>query len=205
MKGADYRGARGPVEDSRQLFDRPAVVQLEIQEMLRMEDRTVTRETFASIVREYSRAVFNIAYRIANDREDAMDITQTSFLKAYERLDTYDPSCKIFSWLYKIAVNEAINCVNRRKRLEPLGEDDAALDPGPEEECAQNETSRELQRALLDINLEYRTVVVLRHFQNLSYREIGDILDIPEKTVKSRLFTGRRLLKDVLLKQGYTP
>lgn len=173
--------------------------------MPRTEDRTVTKETFAWIVREYSRAVFNIAFRIANDREDAMDITQTTFLKAYERLDTYDPSHKIFSWLYKIAVNEAINCVNRRKRSEPLRDDDVALAPGPEEECAQNETSRELQRALLDINLEYRTVVVLRHFQDLSYREIGDILSIPEKTVKSRLFTGRRLLRDVLLKQGYTP
>ena len=170
-----------------------------------MEERTVTKETFASIVREYSRAVFNIAYRIANDREDAMDITQTTFLKAYERLNTYDPSHKVFSWLYKIAVNEAINCVNRRKRMEPLGEDDPALDPGPEEECAQNETSRELQHALRDIDLDYRMVVVLRHFQDLSYREIGDILDIPERTVKSRLFTGRRLLRDVLLKQGYAP
>ncbi len=165
----------------------------------------VTKESFAAIVRAHSRAIFNVAYRIANDYEDAMDITQTTFLKAYERLDTYDPSHKIFSWLYKIAVNEAINCVNRRKRSEPLGEDDPVSDPGPDDACAQNETSRQLQRALLGINVDYRTVVVLRHFQDLSYEEIGDILAIPVKTVKSRLFTGRRLLRDVLLKQGYAP
>jgi RNA polymerase sigma-70 factor (ECF subfamily) len=169
------------------------------------KDTEVTKESFASIVKAHSRAIFNVAFRIVNDYEDAMDITQTTFLKAYERLDSYDPSHKIFSWLYKIAVNEAIDCVNRRRRAEPLDDDDPAVEQGPDEMCAQNETSLQLQRALRELDLDCRTVLVLRHFQDLSYREIADILGIPEKTVKSRLFTGRQRLRDSLVKQGYAP
>ncbi len=163
------------------------------------------RETFEEAVHRYSKAIFNAAYRIVNDYEDAMDITQTTFVKAYERLNRYDPSHHIFSWLYKIAVHESINFAQRKRRMVPLEND---LDPAPDasdEACIQNETSERIQRALMTIPLDYRTIIVLRHFHDLSYAEIAAILDVPEKTVKSRLFTGRRLLRDSLLKAGYAP
>lgn len=168
------------------------------------ESPRIDRETFGAVVRRYGKALFNAAYRIVNDPEEAMDITQTAFIKAYERIDRYDPSHDVFSWLYKITVHEAINVARRRSRLVPLDEDLGAPG-GPDDDCIQNETSRRLQAALMTLSLDYRTVIVLRHFQNLTYREIAAMLDLPEKTVKSRLFSGRRLLRESLLKMGYAP
>ena len=93
----------------------------------------------------------------------------------------------------------------RKRRTVPLEND---LDPAPDTSdgaCIQNETSERIQKALATVPLDYRAVVVLRHFHDLSYSEIAVILDIPEKTVKSRLFTGRRMLRASLLQMGYAP
>jgi RNA polymerase sigma-70 factor (ECF subfamily) len=160
------------------------------------------RKAFESIVREYEKPIFNIAYRMTGNYEDAMDITQSVFVKAYEKFSTYDASRKLFSWLYKIAVNESINNINRGKRVQKLNPESAASQKGPEEHLSQVETGEQIQDALRALNLDYRLVLVLKHFLDLSYSEIGELLQIPEKTVKSRLFTGRQLLKDLLLKQG---
>lgn len=167
------------------------------------------KEAFGAIVDRYQKAIFNVAYRMVNDYEDAMDITQSAFIKAYENLDKYDPSHKFFSWLYRIAINESLNHLSKRKRLARL-----AYEPGDsrmygagvrsyEDPAEQSETDAVLQGALAQLKFDYRLVVILRHFLSLSYREIGEIIDVPEKTVKSRLFTGRQLLKEILVEQGY--
>ena len=167
------------------------------------------KEAFGAIVDRYQRAIFNVAYRMVNDYEDAMDITQSAFIKAYENLDKYDPSHKFFSWLYRIAINESLNHVSRRKRQTRL-----AYEPGdslrydgqvhsPADPVEESETDAMLQGALVQLKFDYRLVVILRHFLSLSYREIGEIIDVPEKTVKSRLFTGRQMLKEILVGQGY--
>lgn len=170
-----------------------------------MKASQMDREAFGAVVHRYGKAIFNVAYRIVSDYEDAMDITQTTFIKAYERLERYDPSHNIFNWLYKIAVHEAINAAKRNSRTVPLDDELRSSPETADEACIQNETSERLQDALMRIPLEYRTAVILRHFQDLSYAEIAAILDIPEKTVKSRIFSGRRMLRDSLLKMGYAP
>ena len=170
-----------------------------------MKEVKIDNKAFDSIVEEYGKAIFNAAFRIVNDYEDAMDITQNTFIKVYERLDRYDPSHDIFSWLYKIAVNEAITVARRRSRTVELDDETCLELRNPETEYVQNETSAHLQRALMELSLDYRTVLILRHFHGLSYEAIGGILGIPEKTVKSRLFAGRRLLRDSLLALGYAP
>jgi RNA polymerase sigma-70 factor (ECF subfamily) len=162
-------------------------------------------KAFDSIVEKCGEAIFNAAFRIVNDYEDAMDITQNTFIKVFERLDRYDPSHDIFSWLYKIAVNEAITVARRRNRTVELDDEMCLELRNPETEYVQNETSAHLQRALMELSLDYRTVLILRHFHGLSYEAMSGILGIPEKTVKSRLFTGRRLLRDSLLALGYAP
>jgi RNA polymerase sigma-70 factor (ECF subfamily) len=159
-------------------------------------------KTFERILEQYEKAVFNIAFRMINDYEDAMDITQATFVKVFEKFDTYDPSRKIFNWISKIAFNDCINYINRKKRSVRL-EGDVAVSGDPAETTYQSEISARLQRALMELNVDYRSVLILRHFNDLSYSEISDVLAIPVKTVKSRLFTGRRLLRDALLKQGY--
>jgi len=169
-----------------------------------MKGSKLDREAFGVVVQKYGRPIFNAAFRIVNDYEDAMDITQTAFMKVYERLDRYDSSHNIFSWLYKVAVNEAITFVKRKSRYVEL-DGDISADPGtPETDCVQNETSRFLQKALMGLGLDYRIVLILRHFHDLSYREIGALLGINEKTVKSRLYTGRQMLRELLVKQGFT-
>lgn len=160
-------------------------------------------EEFEALVEKYQKTVFNVAFRIVNDYNDAEDITQCAFIKAFENLQTYDKRHKFFSWLYRIAVNESLNFLNQRKHHDELNADlVSSREKNPEEKYYHNEISKNIEIALMDLNLDYRLVVILKHFQGLSYDEIGYVLSIPEKTVKSRLFTARSLLKDILSQKG---
>jgi RNA polymerase sigma-70 factor (ECF subfamily) len=161
------------------------------------------RKAFSMLVDRYQKPIFNTAYRILHNAEDAADITQITFVKAYEKIDSYKPAYKFFSWLYKIAVNESINLINRRRRRRDFEYDPPAAPAGPDENYALNEMSDVLQTALATMNLDHRTVIILKHLLLLSYSDIAIILEIPEKTVKSRLFTARHALKQQLTQQGY--
>jgi RNA polymerase sigma-70 factor (ECF subfamily) len=130
--------------------------------------------------------------------EDAADVTQSVFLKAFEHLDRYNPEYKFFSWIYRIAINESINQFNRGKREQALDEAQPSSTRGPAEQTEADVLSDRIQEALMALQEDYRMVIVLRHFSELSYREISEILHIPEITVKSRLYSARQLLKDRL-------
>ena len=160
------------------------------------------RKGFETLVDKYQRTIFNLALRVTNDCATAEDVAQSAFLKAFEGLKSFNPRYKFFSWLYRITVNEALNAVSQRKQTERLNEEQLLEERGPEETLARNETSDRVQDALMKLKVDHRVVVVLKHFQELSYVEIGQILDIPEKTVKSRLFSARTVLKDILVKKG---
>lgn len=159
-------------------------------------------EAFEALVERYQKAIFNAAYRLVNDFEDAKDITQTVFMKAYQSLPTFDPSYRFYSWIFRIAINESLNHTQKRGRSEPLGDDHVATTQGPEAALAGVEVSRHVQAALMNLKADYRTVIVLRHFMGCSYQEIGVITQTPEKTVKSRLFSARQQLKDLLIRKG---
>ena len=146
--------------------------------------------------------MFNAVLRMVRDRDDAADLTQTAFLKAYEQLSSFDPRHKFFSWLYRIAVNEALNHIKRHRRLEPLDGEWASAARSPEAELVGSDLSHHVQDALMSLSTEYRTVLVLRHFEGCSYDEIAAIVGVPEKTVKSRLFSARSQLKDRLESRG---
>ena len=171
---------------------------LALIERCRKGDRAALDE----LVRAYEKPVFNAAYRILGNPDDAADATQTVFLKALENLDRYDPKYKFFSWIYRIAVNESINMGKRTSRQTPLDDYEPASNESPVREAEADDLSREIQMGLMKLNENYRTVVVLRHFTDCSYREISEILEIPEKTVKSRLYSARQLMKDQLDAQG---
>ena len=160
------------------------------------------RRALEELVAEYRKPVYNAAYRILGNRDEAADATQATFLKAFENLDTYDPQYKFFSWIYRIAINESINQSRRNRKHEPLDEGEPTDAPGPDDEAETGGLSREIQDGLMALNQDYRTVIALRHFSDLSYREISDILQIPEKTVKSRLYSARQLMKDQLVANG---
>ena len=156
------------------------------------------REAFQALLTEYEKPVFNAAYRMLNSRDDAQDVTQTVFLKVFERIDQFDPSRRFFSWIYRITLNELFNWLGKSNRLEPLTHEAAFEGKGPEQEVESAKVSSDVQAALMTIKSDYRSVVVLKHFLGCSYVEISQILEIPEKKVKSRLYTARQQLKDAL-------
>lgn len=160
------------------------------------------RSAFERIVEKYQKTVFNVALRMTHEAREAEDIAQEVFLKVYERLKSFNPEYRFFSWLYRITVNESLNTLDRQKRYQELDEEMAADGPDLDEIAEANERGRRIADALMDLKVDQRAVVVLKHFEGLSYEEIAQVLEISEKKVKSRLFTARQVLRDILLKRG---
>jgi RNA polymerase sigma-70 factor (ECF subfamily) len=159
------------------------------------------REAFAELVIRYQRPIYNAAFWILRRAEDASDVTQDVFVRIAERLGEYDARYKFFSWIYRIAVNESLNRLRRNEREEPLDNEIELPDTeraGPERSVSEAQQAARLRTALMQLSTADRTVVTLRHFSELSYQEIGLVLDIDEKTVKSRLFEARQRLRQML-------
>lgn len=158
---------------------------------------------FEGLVERYQKPLYNAAFRITGNREDALEATQSGFLKSYDKLSQFDPRHRFFSWIFRIVVNESLDIVKQRGRW---SEDEPADQPSarrsPEKDVSLLEASDRVHAALQLLSPPYRTVVVLRHFHELSYREISEMTDVPEKTVKSRLFSARRELKTILIDSG---
>jgi RNA polymerase sigma-70 factor (ECF subfamily) len=164
--------------------------------------RNGDRRAFDSLLGEFEKPVFNAVFRMLSDYEEARDVTQTAFMKAFEKLDQFDASHKFFSWIYRIAINECINSQSARRP-------EATVEPGlqgsddPEQNVCRDELQRGLQDALMTLSTEHRSVVVLKHVLGFSYEEISDILEVPEKTVKSRLHDGRERLRGQLDRKAF--
>ena len=159
------------------------------------------REAFAELVVRYQRPLYNAALWIVRKPEDASDVTQIVFLRVAERLDEYDPKYRFFSWIYRIAVNESLNLLRRTGREDELDEeaDFAAGDrANPEWQLGEMQQSRRIRAALASMTANDRMVLMLRHFSEFSYEEIARILDLSEKTVKSRLYEARQRLRELL-------
>jgi RNA polymerase sigma-70 factor (ECF subfamily) len=155
------------------------------------------RRAFGELVDSYQTRIFNLALRVTGHTEDAMDVTQTAFLKVYENLERFDAGRPFSSWIYRIALNEALTLVGRR-RSAALEIEPESPDRTPERKAESRETTRAVQEALLELTPEHRAMIVLRHFEGLSYEEMSQITGIPGKTVKSRLFTARQKLRSLL-------
>jgi RNA polymerase sigma-70 factor, ECF subfamily len=163
--------------------------------------RNGDREAFTELVIRYQRPIYNAAYWILRSAEDANDIAQDVFLKVAERLDEFDSQRKFFSWIYRIAVNESLNLLRRNGHEEWLDDEidlPGAESANPESQASDAERSRGIQRSLKKLSPNDRTVLMLRHYSECSYQEIADILELDQKTVKSRLFEARHRLRDML-------
>lgn len=158
-------------------------------------------EAFEPLVKRYERVLFSVAYRLVGNYEDARDATQNAFVRAYVHLETFDPTRKFFSWIYRIVVNECLNLRRGRRPQEPIDHVMASAG-GPDNAARDFEDRERIQVALQGLTAEYREVVVLRHFADLSYAEISEAIGVPEKTVKSRLFSARQRLGELLGGQG---
>ncbi len=166
---------------------------------------------FAELVRRYDRNVFRIAQHITHHREDAEDVVQEAFLKAYENLDRFQEQSKFYTWLVRIAVNEALMKLRRRRpeRMVSLDEDIqtdedslprevADWAPNPEQNYTQEELREILSRTIQGLPAGFRTVFVLRDVEGLSTEETAEALDLSIPAVKSRLLRARLQLRERL-------
>ena len=160
------------------------------------------RKSYELLVKKYVKPIYNLAYRMVNDSDDAADISQAAFVKAYENLHTFDRNLKFFSWLYRIAINEALNFLEKRKPTDELTEELQSQEHTPEEAYHASERSEIIHQALQALSPEFRSVVVLRHYMDLTYTQMSAALGISEKKVKSRLFTARQRLRGLLSNKG---
>jgi RNA polymerase sigma-70 factor, ECF subfamily len=168
----------------------------ESDEALVRRCRAGDRGAFETLVVRYQRPVFNVALRMLRHHEDARDAAQTTFLKAYEHLGDFKMQYRFYSWIYRIAINESINHGKRRRSHEGLIQEERDLAAGPEQALGQDQLDGALQAVIMGLSDDYRAVIVLYHIVGCSYEDMAAILDIPAKTVKSRLFSARRQLKD---------
>lgn len=169
-----------------------------------------SEDAFAYLIAIYRNPIYNMVYRITGDEADAGDVLQNVFVKIIRGIKQFHGSSSLKTWIYRIAVHEALNCRRgwfRRRRREVVSLDDnlhnqreagarAAIESEtPYEWLEQNERRQAVDRALGSLSEPYRTVVILREIENFSYEEITEVLGIAEGTVKSRLKRGRELLR----------
>jgi RNA polymerase sigma-70 factor, ECF subfamily len=166
------------------------------------------RMAFAELVELYKDKLYNLGYRMMGNPQEAEDVAQEAFLRAFANLGSYNNSHKFSTWIYRIATNLCIDRMRKKKAdysldAEVPGDDNggdmytriAAPDRTPEEEVVLAETQEEVQRAIESLPENYRAAVVLKYMHDLSLQEIADILEVPVSTVKTRIHRGREALR----------
>ena len=155
---------------------------------------------FEVLVKRYQLQMFRTALGIVGNPDRARDVTQNGFIKAWEKLDSFDPRYPFVGWLYRIIVNESLNAVRDSSKLVSLSRS-IADENTPYSQMVKTEEQLKVKKAIQQLKPDYRVVVLLRHFEELSYGEIADVLEIEEKTVKSRLYTARNQLRAFISEQ----
>ena len=157
------------------------------------------------VVERHYNAVFNAAYRLLGNQAEAADMTQDTFLRAYNALNTFRAGAPLAPWLCRIAINLSLNLLKRRKHTVSLDDESGGmalelpdLSAEPQRHLLQVERQTELRQAILALPPEQRTIIELRHFQELSYAEIANTLKISTANVKVRLFRARKRLRTLL-------
>ena len=156
-------------------------------------------EAFGELVTRYQTGVFNVCYRILYERAEAEDMAQESFIRAHERLDTFDDRRPFGPWIRRVAANVCLNQLASQSLTAELDEErDADASQRPEAVQEDRERSEQIRRVLASLPAHYRVVIELRHYQEMSYAEIAAELNVPLSDVKSHLFRARKLLAEKL-------
>jgi RNA polymerase sigma-70 factor (ECF subfamily) len=159
------------------------------------------RNAYSELIRAHSQGVLNVIYRLCGNMQVAEDAAQETFIQAWLKLRSYRPGTSLRNWLYRIAVNTAIDMLRKEKRILPGEIGDLNLrdsEPGPETMAAKSERTEIVQEAILALPDASRAVLVLREYEGFSYKEISESLEIPVGTVMSRLNYARKLLREKL-------
>ena len=169
---------------------------------------------FEAVAMPFVDSLYNTAYRMARNSEDAEDLVQETYLKAYKYYDKFQEGTNLKAWLFKILKNTFINSYRKRQQAPPesdfseiedsfeslVSEEVTRKSKSPEEEFLANVLDEDIQQALVALPDDFRMVVLLADLEGFSYKEIAEILGVPVGTVMSRLYRGRRLLESAMLK-----
>ena len=192
--------------------------------MLKEDDQILVKKAlggdqkaYHTLVARHRRAVFHIIYKIVSEQEEASDLMQETFMKAFVSLSTYNPQYRFSTWLYKIAANSAIDYLRKKKRGvisldKPIKTEEDEIEAevpdwskNPEADWVAKEKALSIEEAIQSLPKQFRDVIIYRHKEDKSYEEISEILKIPVGTVKARIFRARELLKKKLksLRENY--
>ncbi|MGH9820009.1 MAG: RNA polymerase sigma factor [Pyrinomonadaceae bacterium] len=170
-------------------------------------------DSFEELVRRYQRPITNYVYRILNNYDASLDVTQEVFIKVYNSLRKYSSEYKFSTWLYRIAHNAAIDHVRRnsmvQQSLETENLDGAyqlqleSPNPTPEQDREISEWRTEIDAVVKCLPTAYRDLILLRHSRDLSYDEIAGITGLPLGTVKNRLFRAREMMREIFVERGF--
>lgn len=174
-------------------------------------------DAFEELVRKYEYFVYNVAFQILKNAEDASDIAQESFLKAYKSIKTFRGDCKFSSWLYRIVSNTSKDYLRSKKtssssslyETDEDGEEreisipDTDIGGDPERSLQRDEEIAMVRRAIMSLPEKHREIVVLRDIEGISYDDIAEMLGLEKGTVKSRLNRARQALKEYIIKGNF--
>lgn len=171
--------------------------------------RTLQGDTpaYNILVQRYQRQVYNLAYRMLNSAEDASDMVQETFIRAYGALSSFRQDASFLTWLYKIASNLCIDLLRSRRSKSSLSLDlelEEGREPsadrylGPEETAVRGAVGDVVHKAVMNLPERYRIVIVMRHLRGMSVEEIATELNLPSGTVKTHLFRAREMLRERL-------
>jgi RNA polymerase sigma-70 factor (ECF subfamily) len=187
------------------------MVQANEQDLLNRAKRG-EEAALVALVHRYQTAVFNVAYRLLGNRQDAEDAAQEAFIRAFRALDSFETERPFAPWIKRITTN---HCLNRleKARIRPAvtavdlaapGEEEASLDkfahhnPTPEQSVLVQEQAGDIRAAIISLPPRFRAVIELRHFQQMAYDEIAVAMERPLSSVKSDLFRARKMLAEKL-------
>jgi len=169
-------------------------------------------DSFNQLVLRWERPIYALAYRVIGREEDARDVCQETFLRAFRALKGFKGQAKFSSWLYRIALNLCRDWI-RRERRQPIAQapegvdlvelaSESAPSESIEDLVARREIGRAVARAMAELPDEQRTAIILKEYHGLTFQEIADLLDCPLSTVKTRLYQGLTVLRKQLAKDG---
>lgn len=203
------RGSPGPRAEGQ-----PAALR-----MASTDDELVARsmggdlDSFNQLVARWERPIYALAYRVLGREEDARDVCQEAFLRAFRALKGFKGEAKFSSWLYRITLNLCRDWMRRERRAPVVQGSDDGLDPlelaaqqadvqSVEEVAARRELARVVARAMAALPEEQRTAIILKEYHGLTFQEIADLLDCPLSTVKTRMYQGLTTLRRQLEQAG---
>jgi RNA polymerase sigma-70 factor (ECF subfamily) len=160
-------------------------------------------EAFGEVVARYQQSVFNVCYRMLGERMEAEDLAQDTFIRAFKRLETFDVERPFGPWIRRVATNV---CLNHFQQQRPEGyefdeerdQSPAAAREEPEAYLQGAQAAEEVRQAIVALPAHYRAVIELRHYQEMSYSEIAEVLELPLSDVKSHLYRARKMLAGLL-------